>query len=127
VTPAPPASDLPAAVWRCLRDLVDHTDQAARLVARGRQVYQRDEMLQLAAESLFVRMGEIAARAARAAPAVQDQHPDLALRRLIDVRNVVSHGYAIIDSAQLWFILENDLPPVADAAARLLEQAPHGD
>ena len=45
-----------------LLDLLDFTDMASRLVARGKESYDADEALQLAAEAITHRVGEAVAR-----------------------------------------------------------------
>lgn len=42
---------------RTLQDMLDFCEQAERLVARGREAYEGDEMLRLAAEALTHRVG----------------------------------------------------------------------
>jgi uncharacterized protein with HEPN domain len=104
-----------------LRDLVDHADAASRLVSRGRTAYDADEMLRYAGEDLLIRLGEAVARIDRDDSSFVDQHPDLELRRLKDARNLVAHGYDVVDPAIVWTILERHLPMVADRVRRLLD------
>jgi len=111
------SSALHPAASQYLCDLLDHLGAADRLVSRGHDAYQADEMLRFAAEDLLIRIGEIAGRLHRSCPQLAEKCPELALRRLIDVRNLVAHGYSIVDPEQLWSILEVNLPAVRAAAA----------
>jgi uncharacterized protein with HEPN domain len=106
---------------RALRDLVGHAAAASRLVDRGRVSYDSDEMLRYAAEDLLIRLGEAVARIDRDDPDFVDQHPELELRRLKDARNVVAHGYDVVDAALVWSILEHNVPTVAGRVWRLLD------
>ena len=45
---------------RAVEDILEFCDQAARLVARGREAFENDEMLPLAGEALAQRVGEAA-------------------------------------------------------------------
>ncbi len=70
-------------------------------------------MLRFAAESLLIRLGECVDRIDKADPAFVASHPDLELRPLKDTRNLVAHGYDIVDYALVWAILETNIPEVA--------------
>lgn len=107
---------------RALQDLLDHGAAVARLVARGRPAYDADEMLQAAAEALLLRAGESVVRIDLAAPDFIRLHPELRLRNLKDARNVVAHGYDIVDTGTLWEILEVHLPVVIDGVRELLDR-----
>ncbi|MFC8921989.1 DUF86 domain-containing protein [Cellulosimicrobium sp. NPDC057127] len=105
---------------RWLRDLVEHARAVDRLVARGKEAYDTDEMLRYAAEDLLIRLGECVSRIDRDDPAYVDAHPDLELRRLKDARNVVAHGYDIVDAELLWAILSTNVGLVAQRVEHLL-------
>jgi uncharacterized protein with HEPN domain len=105
---------------QALADLLDHAAAAARLIGRGRPAYQADEMLRYAAEDLIIRLGEAARRAQQADPSAADAHPELELRQLNDSRNVLAHGYDIVDADIVWEILARDIPRVAAAVKALL-------
>ena len=116
------AEDTPGPrVRRSLCDLVDQADAAARLVARGRTAYDDDEMLRLAAESLLIRLGECVDRIDKAEPGFVGAHPGLELRQLKDTRNVLAHGYDIVDHALVWSIIATNVPMVAGAVRRFLD------
>lgn len=110
-------------VTRLLDDLLRHSDAAARLVERGKAAFDADEFLRYAGEDLIVRMGEVVARIDRKAPTFVDRHPELELRNLKDTRNVMAHGYDIVDFEIVWEILEVHLPPVAERVRALLLEA----
>lgn len=105
---------------RCLADLLDHAAAAGRLVERGRAAYDADEMLRYAAEDLLIRLGETVARIDRDDPGFVDAHPRLELRRVKDARNLVAHGYDVVDSAIVWSIVATNVPAVAAEVEALL-------
>ncbi|GAB3168978.1 hypothetical protein GCM10027059_32960 [Myceligenerans halotolerans] len=113
-------------ISQLLGDLLLHTDAAARLVGRGKHAYDNDEFLRYAAEDLLVRLGEVVARLDRKAPAFVADHPDLELRNLKDTRNVVAHGYDIVDFEIIWEILAENIPVVADRVRNLLDPETDG-
>ncbi|MFT3944070.1 MAG: DUF86 domain-containing protein [Ancrocorticia sp.] len=109
--PAKPEFD-PAAA-ETLKDLLSQAEAVERLVTRGKAAYSNDEMLRFAGEDLLIRCGEVVARLARTAPSFIDDNPELKLRNLKDARNVVAHGYDIVDSEIVWQILSVHIPRVA--------------
>ena len=114
-------------VLTSLTDIVDQALVAARLVARGRTAYDADEMLRLASESLLIRMGECVDRIDKADPHFVEAHPDLELRNLKNTRNVMAHGYDIVDHNLVWSILQTNIPAVAAQIQRFLDGQTRGD
>lgn len=62
--------------------------------------------------------GEALAQLAKVAPDLAAQLPDV--RRAIDFRNLLIHGYAAVTRRRVWAIAHNDLPVMATAIERLL-------
>jgi len=115
-TPGP----LDPRVLQRLTDLVDQAGIASRLVARGKPTFDEDEMLRFAGESLLIRMGECVDRIDKTDPHFVASHAELELRPLKDTRNLVAHGYDIVDHDFVWVILERHIPPVALAVRQFL-------
>lgn len=109
-----------ARTQRWLRDLVEHAEAVERLVARGKDAYDADEMLRYAAEDLLIRLGECVSRIDRDEPGFVDTNAELDLRRLKDARNVIAHGYDIVDAELLWAILSTNIPEVARRVDHLI-------
>lgn len=100
-----------------LLDLLQFSEMAARLVARGRAAYDRDETLRLAAEAITHRLSEAVAR-------LSDEfiagHPQVEWRKIKGMRNIVSHQYTHIDYEILWNALADRIPVTADAIRGIL-------
>ncbi|MGE4244124.1 HepT-like ribonuclease domain-containing protein [Ramlibacter sp.] len=45
-------------------------------------------------------------------------------RDLAGFRNVIVHGYLGIDLAAVWLVVDQDLPPLAAALARMIDRIP---
>jgi uncharacterized protein with HEPN domain len=84
--------------------------------------YVADDLVQAAVERQFEIIGEAFAGLRRIAPAIADTIPDLS--QIIAFRNVLIHAYATVDLQLVWGVIENDLPALTDAIARLLDQSP---
>jgi uncharacterized protein with HEPN domain len=96
---------------RAVEDILEFSDQAARLVARGREAFENDEMLPLAGEALAQRVSEAASRLSQA---FQHQHPDVPWRAIRGMRNLVVHDYGRIDHRMVWNTLAADFPALAN-------------
>jgi uncharacterized protein with HEPN domain len=95
---------------RAVEDILEFCRQAARLVARGPEAFQRDEMLALAGEALISRVGEAAARLS---PEFRERRPAVPWRDIRGMRNLVAHDYGRIDNRIFWNTLRRDLPALA--------------
>jgi uncharacterized protein with HEPN domain len=102
-----------------LRDFREFAAQGVRLVARGRAAYDEDEMLRLASDAIIVKLGETVVRMSDDFVA---EHPELPLRVIKDMRNLVTHQYDVIGPQLVWNALQRELPAVDHAAGRLLDR-----
>ena len=101
-----------------LADLVRFSEIAARLVARGRDSYDADEALQLAAEAILHKIGEAVARLPDEFTA---DHPEVAWRSMKAIRNLVAHEYDQVDYQIIWNTLAVRLPVEADRIRQILD------
>ncbi|HEY5881042.1 MAG TPA: HepT-like ribonuclease domain-containing protein [Nakamurella sp.] len=96
-----------ARTTRTLRDILQFGRYAAELVSRGRAAYDRDLMLQLAAEAIILRVGEAVSRLD---PAFVAAHPAVPFPQAKGIRNLIAHKYYIVDPKVVWGVLENRMP-----------------
>jgi uncharacterized protein with HEPN domain len=104
--------------------LDDVRDAAAfiRHVTGGKTLesYSTDRLLRQAVERNFEIIGEAVSRLARIDPDVAARigdHP-----QIIAFRNVLIHGYDLIDVSQVWQVITNDLPRLEQQTAELLRE-----
>ena len=75
--------------------------------------FQQDRMFQLAIEREFEIIGEALHRLSRIQEAkLSRKIPEY--RKIIDFRNIIAHGYDIIDEAALWDFAVNRVPELLD-------------
>ena len=75
--------------------------------------FQDNRILQLAIEREFEIIGEALSRLARIEEDKLAQNiPEY--RKIIDFRNIIAHGYDIIDEAALWDFAENLVPELLE-------------
>lgn len=100
-----------------LEDILDFAGEASELVSRGRDAYDSDRMLQLAAEAISNRIGEAVGRLS---PELLRDHPHIPFRQAKGMRNFVSHHDDRIDANIVWDTLQAQVPPFAAQVLRLL-------
>ncbi len=122
VQPEPPHREsLDARTRQTLLDFLDFAATGARLVARGRDTYEGDEMLRLSAEAILHRIGEAVNRLDGEFTA---SHPEVRWRAMKGMRDLVAHGYGAVDHGILWNALVHSLPRKAAHVRRILDERP---
>jgi uncharacterized protein with HEPN domain len=58
---------------------------------------------------------------------IKATEPQVPWRELAGFRNVIVHGYLGIDLAAVWLVVDQDLPPLAAALARIVARTCHED
>jgi uncharacterized protein with HEPN domain len=85
--------------------------------------YEETELVHSAVERKFEIIGEALRQLARLDPAMASRIPDM--RDIIAFRNVLIHGYAVVEHNQVWRIAQSSLPNLlASVAASLAELGP---
>lgn len=71
--------------------------------------FSNDRLLQLAVEREFEIVGEAFSRFKKIDPLqLEKSYP--AYRKIIGLRNIIAHGYDIIDDELLWDVIQNRVP-----------------
>jgi uncharacterized protein with HEPN domain len=76
--------------------------------------------LRSAVERQFEIVGEALAQLARLDVAMSARIPDI--RAIIAFRNALIHGYALVDRARVWRVVQENLPPLRGVPAGLLAE-----
>jgi uncharacterized protein with HEPN domain len=95
------------------RKLLEDIRQAvARVQAFTAQVtaddYLKSELIQSAVERQFEIAAEALSRVLKLSPQTAQRITEY--RRIIDFRNLLSHGYELIDAAIVWDVVQKDAP-----------------
>ncbi|MHC4508126.1 MAG: HepT-like ribonuclease domain-containing protein [Planctomycetota bacterium] len=85
---------------------------------KGLSDYTSDSLLHSGVERQFEIIGEALNRLAKAEPDVAGQISHY--RRIISFRNILIHGYDIVEDPVVWDIIVNDLPGLHDQVRILL-------
>ena len=82
--------------------------------------FERDIVLRSAVERQFEIVGEALAQLARLDAELAARIPDR--REIIGFRNVLIHGYALVDRARVWSVVEDNLPRLRAVLVALLSE-----
>jgi uncharacterized protein with HEPN domain len=107
---------------RCLLwDVREGADAILRFTAsKSVEDYFADDMLRAAVERRFEIIGEALSRLTKVTPELAARIPDL--NRAIALRNVLIHGYAVVDDLTVWETLHEDLPGLREKVVALLAE-----
>ncbi|MDR0436268.1 MAG: DUF86 domain-containing protein, partial [Propionibacteriaceae bacterium] len=86
-------------------------------------LFEVDEWLQGAAESIILHLGQGVERIDTADPGFAAAHPELRLREVKGARNLIAHDYEILQLDRIWSILEVSCPTLAVAIRAYQESA----
>ena len=102
-----------------LFDLLEAADAVASFVEdRDLADYRASLMLRSAVERQLEIIGEAMARALSIEPELETRLPDA--RRVIDFRNVVAHGYDLLDDSRVWDVAVRLVPELRESVSGIL-------
>lgn len=82
--------------------------------------YRASPLIRSAVERQFEIIGEALNRLSKDAPDIADRVPDL--RRIVSFRNILTHGYAVVDDGRVWEIVTSMLPTLRATVTALLSE-----
>ncbi|MBN4052690.1 DUF86 domain-containing protein [Roseiflexus sp. AH-315-K22] len=100
-----------------LHDLVHHAERVQEMYVQAGEQILVDSRVQDAILWNFVVMGEMSARLG---DSFHEQHPQIPWRAVIDHRNLIAHGYDVINWDRLAEVIRRDIPNLIEAARTLM-------
>ena len=100
---------------RHMLDCIDNVDDYCR---DGRDAFLADRKTVDAVVRNFEVLGEAAKRIPEE---VRNRAPDIPWRRIAGFRDVLIHQYEVVDPAEIWVVVERDLPDLRKTMLDLLE------
>jgi uncharacterized protein with HEPN domain len=102
-----------------LRDILDAIANIERYVARGRQAFESDELIQ----NWFVRHLQIIGEAARGLPQeLRDREQSIPWSKIMGMRHILVHDYFAVDTDVVWDVIERDLPDLKGKVQGILRK-----
>ncbi len=102
-----------------LRRVLACIERVERYTAEGREHFLDDEKTQ---DATLRNLQTLAESTQRLSDARKARHPEVDWRSIAGFRNVVVHDYLGMDLAQVWAIVEADLPLVRATVERMLSE-----
>ncbi len=92
------------------------------IVAQDFETYSASVLVQSAVERQFEIIGEALNQLSKIAPDVASKIPDCG--QIIAFRNILIHGYAVLDKVIVWKVIHQHLPALEKAVQNLLDAEP---
>ncbi len=102
-----------------LHDILDALNHIERYTSRGREAFEREELIQVWVVHHLQIIGEAAVRLGRDFHAA---HPGVPWARIVAMRNVLVHEYFGVDLNELWNVVHRDLKPIRALVEQLLTE-----
>ncbi len=93
---------------------------ATFIIGLDADTYSADDLRRSAVERQLEIVGEALKNLRNTDPATADQIPDIT--RIVGLRNILAHGYAVVDDAVVWGAASQKVPELLSVVRRLLAQ-----
>jgi uncharacterized protein with HEPN domain len=102
-----------------LYDILKACEAIEAFVAGKRfEDYNNDLLLRSAVERQLMIVGEAMSQATRSDDDLVEEIEDA--REIINLRNVIVHGYTVVENETIWGVLRADVPKLRDQVKRFL-------
>ncbi len=102
-----------------LQDIVEAIAQVEKYSIRGRQVFDRDELIQV----WIVHHLQIIGEAANSLSSeLITRYPTIPWAQIIAFRNLLVHEYFRVDKNSVWTIVQRDLPDLKNKIEKIIAQ-----
>jgi len=106
-----------------LKDILDAIEQIEKYAAKGRAVFEQDELIQI----WFLQHLQIIGEASRALSAyIRETHPEVPWAKIIGMRHILVHNYFEIDLPLVWNAVERELPELKRQITSIIKELGEG-
>jgi len=103
-----------------LLDILEAIEKIEKYAARGRGVYEQDELVQI----WTIHHLEIIGEATRSlSPELRTRHSGGPWAKIVGMRNVLAHRYFGIDPEAVWIVIDQDLPALKREVEAILRES----
>lgn len=103
-----------------LRDILEAIERIEKHAGRDRQAFESDELLQTWVIHQLQTIGEAARHLSRG---FRKHHSDPLWQQIIAMRHILGHEYFALDLAEIWAMVERDLPAIKHKIEVILKGA----
>ena len=100
-----------------LLDILEAIERIGTQASRGREVFERDELVRTFIVHHLQIIGEAAAKVSQG---LCRGHPEIAWQQIVAMRHILVHDYFRVDENEVWTTVERDLPSLKTAIEKLL-------
>ena len=101
-----------------LLDIADAIDRINKYSEKGKDAFEKDELIQ---NWIVHHLQIIGEASARVSGDFQNLHPEIPWSKIIGMRNILVHDYFGIDTEIVWSVIEKDLPDFEKSLKKLIE------
>jgi uncharacterized protein with HEPN domain len=101
-----------------LQDILDAIKRVERYAKRGRRAFEEDELVHIWMIHHIQIIGEAASKVT---PNFRKTHQQVPWPQIIKMRHVLVHDYLGIDLAEVWAVVERDLPTLKKQVSDILK------
>jgi uncharacterized protein with HEPN domain len=102
-----------------LQDILDAIKRIERYAKRGRPVFEEDELVHTWMIHHIQIIGEAASQLT---PTFRKTHHQVPWQQIIKMHHVLVHDYLGIDLAEVWAVVERDLPALKKQVSAILKR-----
>ena len=103
-----------------LQDILEAVSRIEKYAKRGRDTFDRDELVQTWILHHLQIIGEAAGKVSRA---LQARHPEVPWREIVAMRNILAHDYFTVDLEEVWAAVVSDLAGLKINIESILREA----
>ena len=101
-----------------LLDMLEAIDNIERHAGKGREAFEKDELIQTWVVHHLEIIGEAASRLGAR---FRSLHSEVPWAQIVAMRNVLAHEYFGIDLDEVWQVVERDLPELKRKLSSIVE------
>ena len=106
-----------------LHDMLEAIGRIRRYSVKGRDAFERNELVQTWIVHHLRILGEAAARLS---PELRACTPTIPWKKIVGMRNILVHEYFRIDRDAVWSVIEHDLPTLEPEVRRIIADLERG-
>ncbi len=100
-----------------LKDIGEAVAAVEKYAAKGRDAFEKDELIQTWILHHLLILGEAAAKVS---DGFKEKHAEIPWSKVVGMRNILVHNYFGIDIDVVWGVVESDLPQLKKLIGRIV-------